>query len=232
MSDSVRESSRYFDKQPHERQSSFEKFCAYRSMPPGSRSLRKLAQELGVSSTSLGQLSVKYDWQARVQAWDDEREAISREALEEHEREAAREIAQARKRIQMRLVEAEDKFSKKILTMADSPLYAEQTVIEEYEDGRPKTLVTYFPADWNFGTVVKALAVMSESGATQDVDPKIEAEQWGQSQEELIDMTDMWLEQRCEEMLEERTRQRYEEGIREGERRERERLGVNDRAPA
>jgi len=116
--------------------------------------------------------------------------------------------------------------------MADSPLYAEQTVIEEYEDGRPKTLVTYFPADWNFGTVVKALAVMSASGTSQEVDPKLEAEQWGQTKEELIDMTDMWLEQRCEEMLEERTRQRYEEGIREGERRERERLGVNDRAPA
>src|SRR5215217_846483 len=223
---------RYFDRLPGERQSSFEKFCAYRSMDAGNRSLRKLAQELGVSSTSLGQLSKKYDWQARVQAWDDEREAISREALEEYEKEAARDIAEARKKIQMRLVEAEGKLSKKILVMADSPLYAEQTIVEEYEDGRPKTIVNYFPAGWSFGTVVKAMALMRDSGTSQEVDPKLEAEQWGQTKEELIDMSDMWLEERCEEMLEERTRRRYEEGIREGERRERERLRVNDRAPA
>jgi len=167
-----------------------------------------------------------------VQAWDDEREAISREALEEYEKEAARDIVEARKKTQMRLVEAGDKLSKKLLVMADSPLYAEQTIVEEYEDGRPKTIVNYFPAGWSFGTVVKAMALMRDSGTSQEVDPKLEAEQWGQTKEELIDMSDMWLEERCEEMLEERTRRRYEEGIREGERRERERLRVNDRAPA
>jgi len=167
-----------------------------------------------------------------VQAWDDKREAISREALAEYEKEAARDIAEARKEIQMRLVEAEDKLSKKILVMADSPLRAEQTIVEEYEDGRPKTIVNYFPAGWSFGTVVKALAGVREAGDGQEVNLKLEAEQWGQTQEELIDMSDMWLEERCEQMLEERTRRRYEEGIREGERRERERLRVNDRAPA
>ena len=146
MSDPIPETSRYFDKQPNERQSSFEKFCAYRSMPAGSRSLRKLGQELGVSATSLGQLSKKYDWPARVQASDDEREAISREALAEYEKEAARDIVEARKKTQMRLVEAGDKLSKKLLVMADSPLFAEQTIVEEYEDGRPKTIVNYFPA--------------------------------------------------------------------------------------
>jgi len=115
-------------------------------MPAGTRSLRKLGQELGVSATSLGQLSKKYDWPARVQAWDDEREAISREALAEYEKEAARDIVEARKKTQMRLVEAGDKLSKKLLVMADSPLFAEQTIVEEYEDGRPKTIVNYFPA--------------------------------------------------------------------------------------
>lgn len=44
------------------------------------RSIRSLAQEMGKSATLIAQWSSRWDWQVRVQAWDDEQHREAREA--------------------------------------------------------------------------------------------------------------------------------------------------------
>lgn len=95
------------DKEAGETAAAFAAFVTYRDLPPRSRSLRKAAAahyhddpEAGVGRAKVVQFekwSAEYDWQVRVEAWDDERDRVRRQAhlravedmAERHARDAA-----------------------------------------------------------------------------------------------------------------------------------------------
>jgi len=62
-----------WDRQPGEREKSYEVFCLYRSMATP-RSIPTLAKSLGRSKRSIQSWAQKYNWIARVAAYDDELE--------------------------------------------------------------------------------------------------------------------------------------------------------------
>lgn len=66
-----------WERQEGETARAFEAFAVYRDMGV-ERSIRKVAQKLGKSSTQIGEWSSKYDWVERVRAWDVEQDRISR----------------------------------------------------------------------------------------------------------------------------------------------------------
>jgi len=63
-----------WERQQKETSKAYKAFCEFRDAGT-ERSLSKLAQELNVSKTHLGNWSSKYDWVNRVQAFDDYIEA-------------------------------------------------------------------------------------------------------------------------------------------------------------
>lgn len=58
-----------WDQQQNESSKSFERFALYRDMGAG-RSLRKLAKDLELNSSTLAEISSKHNWQERVVAFD------------------------------------------------------------------------------------------------------------------------------------------------------------------
>ena len=64
----------------------YDHFCKYRDMvrplPRSARSIRQLAKEVGINRINLEKLSVKYEWAARVRAYDDYMERRTREENE------------------------------------------------------------------------------------------------------------------------------------------------------
>ena len=85
-----------WERQPGETDKAFSVFVTYRDAGP-SRSLRKTASALGRELTQLADWSVRWGWQVRVRAWDDEMDRVRRQAaLAETEAMAVRHARQAR----------------------------------------------------------------------------------------------------------------------------------------
>ena len=85
-----------WERQPGETDKAFSVFVTYRDAGPG-RSLRKTASALGRELTQLADWSVRWGWQVRVRAWDDEMDRVRRQAaLAETEAMAVRHARQAR----------------------------------------------------------------------------------------------------------------------------------------
>ncbi len=80
-------------RQPGESEARFTMFVAYRDQLADGRSrrsLRDLANTLGVSHTIVSRYSSEDDWPARVAAWDREQDAIRRAEVEHEIRGIAR----------------------------------------------------------------------------------------------------------------------------------------------
>ena len=58
-----------WDQQSNESSKAFERFALYRDMGAG-RSLRKLAKDLELNTSTLAEISAKHNWQERVTAFD------------------------------------------------------------------------------------------------------------------------------------------------------------------
>lgn len=79
-----------YEKLESETQKAYEAFCVYRDMGI-SRSLERVIQEGGRSSTIVQKWSSLHNWVERVNAYDLVQEAIARQILEEENREAYRQ---------------------------------------------------------------------------------------------------------------------------------------------
>ncbi len=100
--------SRFWERQPEETSKAYEAFICYRDLGPD-RSLAKAAESYYGSSTNLAQIGLwsrKFDWVARVRAYDDFLEMERRAAVEEYER--ARGVDLARRREDLRLLNFEN----------------------------------------------------------------------------------------------------------------------------
>ena len=75
-------------RRPTETSRMFSAFASYRNLPPTVRSLAKVAEELGVSSTYVERLSRQHRWVERATAFDDEQDVQRRGRLLAHREEA------------------------------------------------------------------------------------------------------------------------------------------------
>ena len=86
---------RPWERQPREATRSFARFVVYRDLPPEDRSLRLAANRLGVPLGTLQALNHRWSWSARVEAWDDERDRVKRQAMLQERIEMGRRQATA-----------------------------------------------------------------------------------------------------------------------------------------
>jgi hypothetical protein len=86
-----------WDRQPGEGTKAWVAFCVYRDLDPATRSLSKVAQELGKSKVLMGRWSSHWRWVGRVRAWESEKDRQKRagelKALEDMDR---RQVAMGR----------------------------------------------------------------------------------------------------------------------------------------
>jgi hypothetical protein len=103
----------------------YERFCKYRDMkhltPTSNRSLRKLAKELGIRRQTIEELSVKFNWVARAEAYDLD---LARQIREQNEAE----IMEMRKNHALLASQMIKKAAKRLLTMPEEEITASDIV--------------------------------------------------------------------------------------------------------
>lgn len=144
---------RAFERQPGESAKAFEAFKVYRDLGPG-RTLRETAaivyEDEGYREGTKGvpgrikSWSAKGDWGERAHARDDYLEMVGRQAVEDHERKRAEELAARREELRRKNLENEERaatLERKYLDRAQElietlPLVSQKTVRQE-ADGKP-----------------------------------------------------------------------------------------------
>lgn len=115
-----------WDRIPGETPREYQKFCAYRDMntadkPIRTRSLGKLAKEIGFSLDHLKKLSVKNDWVSRCAAYDEHLDRMAREQSEA-------EIMEMRKNHALLASQMIKKAAKRLLTIPEEEITATDIV--------------------------------------------------------------------------------------------------------
>lgn len=80
---------------PTESESAYSHFRGYLAQERGRRSIRVLAESLGMSPATLSELSARHQWVARVQGHDAHIDAIEEQEFEAERRRIARDAARA-----------------------------------------------------------------------------------------------------------------------------------------
>ena len=83
-----------WERQPKETAKAYAAFQAYRDLDPKKRTIAKVAEALGKTEGNMEQLSAKYHWVKRAEAWDAE---ADRRDTEAHLRDIVEERARQRK---------------------------------------------------------------------------------------------------------------------------------------
>jgi hypothetical protein len=190
---------RYFERQSGERERTYRKFCTYRDLGP-ERSFAKASRILGVTVSALSQLSRKYDWQSRVQAYDDHLEMTRQAAIEKYEREQARDLVEGRKQIQQRILNAERRFLDRVEQMLEAEPFFTQEIVEVDEDGTPRVILNRYPAKWTYATLVAAFKVLDDSPSKRAMDAQMEAHEWGEDSASIQARAVQYFEQLGEEV--------------------------------
>lgn len=148
---------RAYERQPGESAKAFEAYKVYRDLGPG-RTLRETAAIVyGGSGAAEGyregtkgvpgrikKWSADHDWPERARARDDYLEMVVRQAVEDHERKRAEDLAARREELRRRNLENEERAAAveaKYLARAEElietlPLVSQKTVRQE-ADGKP-----------------------------------------------------------------------------------------------
>src|SRR3954447_21109483 len=143
---------KFFEKQPDESAKAYAAFACYRDLGP-ERSTRKVAQRLGRSVALIQRWSRRHAWVARAGAYDNLLEMERHAAVEDYERTKAVELAARNRRVDEGYIKVKELMLEKALSMWGWPLESSE-VVEYYEDGRAKTVISR-PARWSFNTGVK-----------------------------------------------------------------------------
>jgi hypothetical protein len=167
--------SRFWERQPDETGKAYEAFTCYRDLGPD-RSLAKAAESYYGSSTNLAQIGLwsrKFDWVARVRAYDDFLEMERLAAVEDYERKRAADLARRREDLRLLNFENEEKAAQieaQILAQfAEMPLVRSRAV--RYVDGRPVEYVIE-PAVSAFDLSAKRLHEIATRSEPAKVDMK------------------------------------------------------------
>ena len=196
------DSPRFWERQPGEIQVAYAAFCHYRDLGQGHRSTRRVAQELSKSSSIVRRWSSRHDWVARVNAYDDFLQMEREDAVREAEREAARNLVEARQQVQRRIVAAERRFLDRVEQMLEWEPFFTQEVVESYDDGRARVIVNKYPSKWTYATLVAAFRVLDDSPSTRAMDAITEEHQWGEDSASIHARAAAYFEQLGEEVRE------------------------------
>lgn len=93
-----------WDRQPSETAQSYERFCAYRDMPPRERTLPRIATLFAVKDAAVKALSYRFRWVERAEKWDTFKDDQKRQAELDAIRDMARRQAEQAKSFQSALV--------------------------------------------------------------------------------------------------------------------------------
>jgi hypothetical protein len=165
-------------RQPDEPTKAYSGFLQYLFLPPSERSIARAAedqegdkttvkprQKFGKKTAKIRQFetwSAKFDWVARVNAFDDHQAA---QAFV-YQQEAVSALAIKRAQAQERFLENEqriaDLFLKKLEQMLSFPL-VEEVIKDRYPDGLPHVTIVK-AVGWNFGTVARMARVFDHLG--------------------------------------------------------------------
>jgi hypothetical protein len=137
-----------WERRSHESSKSFRHFCIYRDMGPG-RSLAKAAGESGVRVGLLERFSAKWEWVARVTAYDDELDRQKRESNEAERRSMADRHARLAMLIQSAAIDQTRKWLEEVQA-SDKPIWtpdqlnrimATSVQIERVARGEPSEII-------------------------------------------------------------------------------------------
>ena len=138
----------------------FHAFTIYRDLG-SARSLNAVATQLGVSKRQVTRYNTKYDWQARVRAFDLYQQRRGLELLEEELRLDARAEAEKWRRRRQEFREEAFEYGQKLMERAKEMMrFPFQEVTRQEEDG--KTFVTIKPVRWNQNSVVHTIRMAME----------------------------------------------------------------------
>lgn len=187
---------RALERQPGESARAFEGFKIYRDLGPG-RSVDR-AYELyagrrlgGRRAPGRFQLwSRQHDWRDRAEAYDAWLEMVGREAIEDHERHKAQDLASRRDRLRRKNLEAEEAAADQLARILDhieaTPLTRQRSTRTD-EDGRNIEVTIEPVLTASFDLVAARLhriATRSEPAKIAPTDPTGESE-YGQSAEDI-----------------------------------------------
>jgi hypothetical protein len=135
-------------------------WTVYRDMGVG-RSIVKVAEQLGCTPHNVQHWSTRWDWQNRLQALEDYQELIRREALENAERDAAREVAIKQQELRTMLLDNAIQAAAQMREMLEVPLF-EDEVVEVDNQGNEK-IIRRVPARWNKNTIKRFHDVVAQA---------------------------------------------------------------------
>ena len=178
-------------------------FGLYRDIGPG-RTLRAVAETLyGVrwkyGLRTVEKWSSRFDWVARARAYDDHLELVARQAVEEHERSRAADLAARREDLRVKNFENEEKAAElqaRVLAEIERMGFVRRRAVR-VEDGRPVEYVIE-PAVGSLDLAAQRLhkiAKASEPTKVAPTDPTGEFE-FGKSPEEIDEEFDAMLRSR------------------------------------
>lgn len=138
-----------WQRQPNESDKAFEAFTAYRDLGP-QRSIDKLRAVIPKNRALLGRWSAKFDWVARVQAYDDsldDKQLTLKDTMivDKAQEWSERQLAHRQKEwelAQTLIIKAE--------RMLEWPIAQVENITEIYPDGRTKAITIVKPSKWGF----------------------------------------------------------------------------------
>ena len=145
---------RLYDREPDESAKAFAAWSVYRDLGP-QRSLQSASELYYGHAGNVRQFqrwSKRFGWRDRSKAYDLEREALRREAVQEYLRSEVEDYAAREARIQRGLLEVREVALEQAKAMLKWPL-TEQRIVYEDEDGEERTVIA-MPAGWTKATIV------------------------------------------------------------------------------
>lgn len=162
---------RAFEQQPGESSKAFAAYKAYRDAGPG-RTLKAAAaafygaEEASESQhTQLRRWSSRFEWRARVQAYEDWLEMHRLSAIEEHEASKAGEFAQRHLALKEKLLENAEMFAEQANKMLQWPL-SDQRVVRGEGENEGDTYI-FLPARWGKDTAARYQATVANFLGTE-----------------------------------------------------------------
>lgn len=164
---------RAFEQQPGESSKAFAAYKSYRDLGAG-RTLKMAAaafygaEEATESQhTQMRRWSARFDWRARVQAYEDYLEMHRLSAIEEHEASRAGELAQRHLALREKLLENAELFAEQANKMLQWPL-SDQRMVRGEGENEGDTYI-FLPAKWGKDTAARYQATVANFlGAEQE----------------------------------------------------------------
>src|SRR5262249_27838418 len=129
-----------YERQPGESRQALAAFIAYRDLGPA-RSLAKVGQKLGKSTTLMERWSARWRWTARAAAWDEELDRQARAAQVAAVKEMAERHVKLAKSLQFRAIERLNTLDPNELSPSEVLRYIVEAVkLERLAMGEPETV--------------------------------------------------------------------------------------------